>query len=74
MLEKCIFYFTSEFKFLHNLLTPTSSKMFMFFFLQSKEMKVFEENRIFLHIMDFNGVQTVQGPKDSFRAASMTST
>ncbi len=27
-----------------NLLTPMSSKMFMYFFLQSKKIKVFDEN------------------------------
>jgi len=30
-------------------------------------MKIFQD---FLHIMDFNGNQTVHGPKDSFSAAS----
>jgi len=34
-------------------------------------MKVFDENIPgFFSIMDFNGNQTVQGPKDSFSAAS----
>jgi len=41
-----------------------SSKMSMSFFLQFL-MKTFQD---FLHIMDFNGVQTVQGPKDNFSA------
>jgi len=36
-------------------------------FFSRKEIKVFDEN-IFLHIMDFTGNQTVQGPKDSFSA------
>jgi len=36
-----------------------SSKMSRFL------MKTFQD---FLYIMDFNGVQTVQGPKDSFSA------
>jgi len=34
----------------------------------SKEIKVFDENGIFLHIMHFTGNQMVQGPKESFIA------
>jgi len=38
-------------------------------FFNRKEIKVFDENIPgFFHLMDFNGKQTVQGPKDSFSA------
>jgi len=39
-------------------------------FFSRKEMKVFDENipGFFYIIMDFNGNQMVQGPKDSFSA------
>jgi len=48
--------------FADNLLTPMSSKMSMSFFLQSKRNEGFslKHSRIFLHIMDFNGVQMVK--------------
>jgi len=49
--------------FADNLLTPMSSKMSMSFFLQCILMKAFQD---FLHIMDFNGNQMVQGPNESF--------
>ncbi len=39
-----------------------SSKMFMYFFLQSK--------RIFIHIVRFNGLQTVESQNYSSSAAS----
>jgi len=55
--------FTFQKTFADNLLTPMSSKMSM-----SKEIKVFDENGIFLHIMHFTGNQMVQGPKESFIA------
>jgi len=55
--------------FADNLLTPMSSKISISFFLSRKEIKVFDKHsRIFLHIMDFNGSQMVQVPKDSFSA------
>jgi len=56
--------------FADNLLTPMSSKMSMSFFFSRKEIKVFDENMDFLHIMDFFGNQKVQGPNESFSAAS----
>jgi len=49
---------------------PVSSKMSMSSFLQSKRNFWWKHSRIFLHIMDFNGVQTVQGSNESFSAAS----
>jgi len=52
--------------FADNLLTTMSSKVSMSFFLQSTR-KTFQD---FLHIMDFNGNQMVQGPHESFSAAS----
>jgi len=40
------------------------------FFFSRKEFKVFDENITgFLHTMDFNAVQTVQSPNESFCAA-----
>ncbi len=49
-----------------------SSKMFMYFFLQSKINKSFwlKHSRIFIHIVNFNGLQTVEGQNYSFSAAS----
>ncbi len=48
-----------------------SSKMFMYFFLQSK-INVFwwKHSRICFHIVSSNGLQTVEGQKYSFSAAS----
>ncbi len=45
-----------------------SSKMFMYFFLQSKRSQGFwwKQSRICNHIVNFNGLQTVEG----FSAAS----
>jgi len=40
-------------------------------FFSQKEIKFFDENIPgFFYIMDFNGNQTVQGPNESFSAAS----
>ncbi len=49
-----------------------SSKMFMYFFFQSKRNEGFwwKHSTIFLHILNFNGLQTVQGQNYSFSAAS----
>ncbi len=49
-----------------------SSKMFMYFFRQSKINKGFwwKHSRIFLHIVYFNGLQTVEGQNDNLSAAS----
>ncbi len=49
-----------------------SSTMFMYFFIQSKINKVFgwKHSRIFIHLVSFNGLQTVEGQNDSFSAAS----
>ncbi len=49
-----------------------SSKMFMYFFLQSKRNKGFWWKHFtnYLHIVYFNGLQTVEGQNDSFSAAS----
>ncbi len=49
-----------------------SSKMFMYFFLQSKRNEGFwwKHSRNFLHIVSFNGLQTVEGQNYSFSAAS----
>ncbi len=47
-----------------------SSKMFMYFF-KSKEIKVFDKHsRICIHLVSFNGLQTVDGQNYSFSAAS----
>ncbi len=48
------------------------SKMFMYFFLQWKINEVFwwKHSRICIHIVIFNGLQTVEGQNDSFSAAS----
>jgi len=61
---KGVVYFKKKKKtFADNLLTPMS------FSLQSKIIFFWwKHSRIFLHIMDFTGYQTVQGPKDSFSA------
>jgi len=55
-----------------NLLTPMSFKMSISFFLQSKRNEGFwwKKFQDFLHIMNFIGNQTIQGPNDSFSAAS----
>ncbi len=44
----------------------------MYFFLQSKLNKVFwlKYSRIFIHKVNFNGLQTADGQNDSFSAAS----
>ncbi len=61
----------------NNLLTPMSSKMFVF---SRQEMKFFEEKiprfytSFIYHIVDFNGCQRVEGPNCSFDAASKGST
>jgi len=47
-----------------------SSKMPMSFFLQSKRKVLMKTFQDFLHIMDFNGNQAVQGPNECFNAAS----
>ncbi len=49
-----------------------SSKMLMYFFLQSKRNKGFwwKHSRIFIHIVSFNGLQTVEGQNYSLSAAS----
>ncbi len=55
-----------------NLLTPMSSKMFKYFFLQSKRNVGFwwKYSRICIHKFSLNGLQTVQGQNYSFSAAS----
>ncbi len=47
-----------------------SSKMFMYFFLQSKINFWWKHSRIFIHIVSFNGLQTVEGQNYSLSAAS----
>jgi len=49
--------------FADNLLTPSHLRYPCPSFFSRKEIKVFDED--FLHIMHFNGNQTVQGPKDN---------
>ncbi len=49
-----------------------SSKMFMYFCLQSKINYDFwwKHSRICIHVVSFNGLQTVEGQSYSFGAAS----
>ncbi len=49
-----------------------SSKMFMYFFLQLIRNEGFwwKHSRICIHIVNFNGLQTVEVQNDSFSAAS----
>ncbi len=49
-----------------------SSKMLMYFFLQVKRNEGFwwKHSKICIHIVNFNGLQTVEGQNDSFSAAS----
>ncbi len=49
-----------------------SSKMFMYFFLQSKINEGFwwKHSRMYIHIVSFNGLQTVEGQHYSFSVAS----
>ncbi len=47
-----------------------SSKMFMYFFLLSKINFWWKHSRIFIHIVSFNGLQTVEGQNYSLSAAS----
>jgi len=71
--KKNTFHFISKKKkkktFAHNLLAPVIQDVHVFLYSVEKKlrflMKSFQD---FLHIMDFNGNRTVQGPKDSFSA------
>ncbi len=49
-----------------------SSKMFMYFFLQSKRNEGFwwKHSRICIHMVSSNRLQTVKGQNHSFSAAS----
>ncbi len=70
--SKILKEFTFKLKCPDNLLTPMSSKIFMYFFLQSKINEGFrwKHSRICIHIVSFNGLQMVEGQNYSFSAAS----